>query len=69
MGTISCALVIIGNYQLVALIGAYLPTPTREPIVQGIRRQVDEVTKGLGGDLVWPALLRKLDRIDSSYKE
>jgi hypothetical protein len=27
------------------------------------------VTKGLGADLVWPTLLRKLDRIDPGYKE
>jgi hypothetical protein len=25
-------------------------------------------TGGLGGDFVWPALLRKLDRIDTSYR-
>jgi len=43
--------------------------PIAEPILQGIRSQVDQVTKGLGADLVWPALLRKLDRIDPSYKE
>jgi hypothetical protein len=26
------------------------------------------VTKGLGGALAWPGLLRKLDRKDASYK-
>jgi ribulose-5-phosphate 4-epimerase/fuculose-1-phosphate aldolase len=40
-----------------------------DPILQGIRSQVDAVTKGLGSELVWPALLRKLDRIDPSYKD
>ena len=39
------------------------------PIVEGITAQAAEVTKGLGGDLVWPGLLRKLDRRDSSYRE
>lgn len=39
------------------------------PIVDGIRAQVDEVTKGLGGTLVWPGLIRKLDRIDPSYRD
>ena len=39
------------------------------PIVEGISAQAAEVTKGLGGDLVWPGLLRKLDRRDSSYRE
>lgn len=39
-----------------------------DPILAGITAQVEMVTKGLGGDLVFPALLRKLDRIDASYK-
>ena len=37
-------------------------------ILQGIKAQVAQVTKGLGADLVFPALLRKLDKIDESYK-
>ena len=37
-------------------------------ILQGIAAQVEMVTKGLGADLAFPALLRKLDRIDASYK-
>ena len=28
----------------------------------------DQVTKGLGGQLAWPGLLRKLDRHDPSYR-
>ena len=39
-----------------------------EPIVEGIQAQAEQVTRGLGGQLVWPGLLRKLDRIDPSYK-
>ncbi|HXU35803.1 MAG TPA: class II aldolase/adducin family protein [Blastocatellia bacterium] len=39
------------------------------PILKGIEAQVKVVTKGLGADLVWPGLLRKLDRVDSSYRE
>jgi ribulose-5-phosphate 4-epimerase/fuculose-1-phosphate aldolase len=39
-----------------------------DPILQGISAQVEMVTKGLGADLVFPALLRKLDRIDPNYK-
>ena len=38
------------------------------PIVSGIQAQAEEVTRGLGGQLVWPGLLRKLDRKDPSYK-
>ena len=39
------------------------------PIVAGIQAQVEQVTKGLGGALVWPGLLRKLDRRDPSFRE
>jgi ribulose-5-phosphate 4-epimerase/fuculose-1-phosphate aldolase len=40
-----------------------------DPILAGIQAQAEVATKGLGGDLVWPGLLRKLDRVDPSYKE
>jgi ribulose-5-phosphate 4-epimerase/fuculose-1-phosphate aldolase len=43
--------------------------PVPQPIVAGIQAQVEQVTKGLGGDLVWPGLLRKLDRIDASFRD
>jgi len=38
-------------------------------ILAGIAAQADEVTKGLGGKLAWPGLLRKLDRIDPTYRD
>ena len=38
------------------------------PILEGIAAQAQAVTRGLGGQLAWPGLLRKLDRIDSSYR-
>lgn len=37
-------------------------------ILAGIKAQAEAVTKGLGGQLAWPALLRKLDRRDSSFR-
>lgn len=37
-------------------------------IVAGIQAQAEQVTRGLGGALVWPALLRKLDRSDTSFR-
>ena len=40
-----------------------------QQIVDGIQAQAAEVTKGLGGQLVWPGLLRKLDRLDPSYRD
>ena len=37
-------------------------------IVAGAPTQWEQVTRGAGGGLAWPALLRKLDRSDSSYR-
>jgi ribulose-5-phosphate 4-epimerase/fuculose-1-phosphate aldolase len=39
------------------------------PVIAGIQAQAEQVTKGLGGALVWPALLRKLDRRDASFRD
>ncbi|WP_221282016.1 class II aldolase/adducin family protein [Chiayiivirga flava] len=38
-------------------------------IVATAQQQAAQVTKNLGGQLVWPGLLRKLDRIDASFRE
>jgi ribulose-5-phosphate 4-epimerase/fuculose-1-phosphate aldolase len=46
--------------------GELVPVDPR--IVQGTKENVRAVTKGLGGSLAWPGLLRKLDRLDSSYR-
>lgn len=43
----------------------YIPAP----ILKGIQAQAKQVTKSMGGMLAWPGLLRKLDRIDSSFKD
>ena len=40
-----------------------------QPIVDGIQAQAEQVTRGMMGDLVWPALLRKLDRTDSTFRD
>ncbi len=40
-----------------------------QTIVDGIQAQAEQATKGLGGQLVWPGLLRKLDRIDASFRD
>ena len=39
-----------------------------EPILKGFTAQTEQVLRGMGGQLAWPALLRKLDRIDQSYR-
>jgi ribulose-5-phosphate 4-epimerase/fuculose-1-phosphate aldolase len=38
-------------------------------IVTGVKENVQAVTKGLGGALAWPGLLRRLDRIDRGFRE
>jgi ribulose-5-phosphate 4-epimerase/fuculose-1-phosphate aldolase len=42
--------------------------PVHPQIIAGAQAQAKAVTKGLGGMLAWPGLLRRLDRIDSSYR-
>lgn len=39
-----------------------------KPILDGAAAQAQAVMKGMGGQLAWPGLLRKLDRMDASYK-
>ncbi len=38
-------------------------------ILAGVKQNVKMVTKGMGGALAWPALLRKLDRNNPGYAE
>ena len=37
-------------------------------LVAGIEAQAKAVTRGLGANLVWPGLLRRLDRVDTTYR-
>ena len=47
--------------------GELIPIP--QPIIDGAQAQAKLVTKGLGGHLAWPGLLRKLDRMDSGFRQ
>jgi ribulose-5-phosphate 4-epimerase/fuculose-1-phosphate aldolase len=38
------------------------------PILDGIQAAAKQVTRGLGGALVWPGLLRKLDRLNPGFR-
>jgi ribulose-5-phosphate 4-epimerase/fuculose-1-phosphate aldolase len=40
-----------------------------EPILNSVAAQLGAVTVGQGAQLTWPGLLRKLDRMDSSFRE
>jgi ribulose-5-phosphate 4-epimerase/fuculose-1-phosphate aldolase len=46
--------------------GELVPIP--QAILDGAQAQAKAVTKGLGGHLSWPGLLRKLDRMDPGYR-
>ena len=39
-----------------------------QAIIDGAQQQAKQVTKGLGGNLAWPGLLRKLDRMDPGFR-
>lgn len=54
--------------QIAALSGGRPTTPIPDGIVQTIKQQAAQVTRGMGGSLAWPGLLRKLDRLDPSYR-
>jgi len=46
--------------------GNLLPVPAQ--VMADMKQQANSVTKGMGGALAWPGLLRKLDRIDPSFR-
>lgn len=54
--------------QLLAQAGGNELRYVDEKIIAGIAEQAKAVTRGLGGQLAWPGLLRKLDRKDPSYR-
>ena len=55
--------------QLRAQSGGGELVPVHPQIIAGAQAQAEQVTRNLGGALAWPALLRKLDRIDPSYRD
>ena len=54
--------------QIKALAGGTRCMEVDPRIQAGMKQQAAEVTKGLGGKLAWPGLLRKLDRLDPSFR-
>lgn len=55
--------------QVRAQSGGGALVPVQQAIVDGIQAQAAVVTKGLGGQLVWPGLLRRLDRRNPGYDD
>jgi ribulose-5-phosphate 4-epimerase/fuculose-1-phosphate aldolase len=55
--------------QVRAMAGGAELVPVDPRIILGAQQQAREVTKGVGaGALAWPGLLRRLDRLDASYR-
>jgi ribulose-5-phosphate 4-epimerase/fuculose-1-phosphate aldolase len=52
--------------QLLAQAGGEL-IPVDSRVLGGVRKNLEAVTKGLGGSLAWPGLLRKLDAQNPGY--
>jgi len=55
--------------QVLALSGGGEVIRVPDAILAGIAAQGQAATRGLGGLLAWPGLLRKLDRTDPSYRD
>ena len=55
--------------QILAQAGGGALRPVAEPILENVASQLSAVTVGQGAQLAWPGLLRKLDRVDASYRE
>ncbi|MFO1494085.1 MAG: class II aldolase/adducin family protein [Lysobacterales bacterium] len=55
--------------QLRAQSGGGELVPVHPQILATAQAQAAQVTRSLGGALAWPGLLRKLDRLDTSYRD
>ena len=55
--------------QILAQSGGATLLPVPDPILANVATQLGAVTVGQGAQLAWPGLLRKLDRLDSSYRD
>jgi ribulose-5-phosphate 4-epimerase/fuculose-1-phosphate aldolase len=55
--------------QILAQSGGSELLPVAPAILGKVAKQLAAATVGMGGQLAWPGLLRKLDRIDQGYRE
>jgi len=55
--------------QILAQSGRGDLSPIPKEIIGRVASQMDAVTVGMGATLTWPGLLRKLDRLDPSFRE
>ncbi|MGH8529837.1 MAG: class II aldolase/adducin family protein [Nevskiales bacterium] len=43
--------------------------PVAKPVLDGVMAAAAQVTRGMGGLLAWPGLLRKLDRVNPGFRD
>ena len=55
--------------QILAQSGGSELHPVSDPIIDLTAKQLSAVTVGQGARLAWPGLLRKLDRLDQTYRD
>lgn len=55
--------------QILAQAGGPELLPVPDPIINLVAHQLSAVTVGQGAQLAWPGLLRKLDRMDASFRK
>ena len=55
--------------QVLAQSGGGELIPVHPAILAGVASNIDLVLKGMGGDLAWPGLLRRLDRVNPGYRD
>jgi hypothetical protein len=55
--------------QLLAQSGGRGLVDVDRRIIGGVKANIAAVTKGMGSELVWPGLLRKLDRDNPGYAD
>ena len=57
------------RFQIAAQAGGGELTQVNPKIVEGVGLAMKVQTGGLGGTFVWPSLIRKLDKLDPTYKD
>lgn len=55
--------------QILAQSGGVPLIKVSDAILAGVKEMAEKATRGLGGQIAWPALLRKLDRMDRSFRD
>jgi len=55
--------------QILAQSGGVPLVQVPASILGGVKEMAEKATRGLGGQIAWPGLLRKLDRMDPSFRD